>query len=452
VSDTTTTLNGDALVQLNKDNVLFSWSVQDAVNPLPLVKAKGIYIWDANGNRYTDFSSQLMCSNLGHGHPRIIEAIQKQVADYQFFHPGYAHEQKGTLAAKLKEICPGNMKKVFFTLGGAEANENAIKIARMATGRFKVFSRYRSYHGATHGAAALSGDPRRFKAEPSIPGVIHFYGPYSYRCPFGSTTEEQSRDRALAHLEQTIQFEGSDSIAAIFLEGINGSSGLILYPDGYMEGVRALCDKYGILLVIDEVMSGFGRTGQWFGCNNYNARPDIITMAKGLTSAYLPLGAVAVSESISDHFDENPLVCGLTYSGHPVSCAAGIAVIDTFKDEGILSHTQKMGLVQQSHLDAMQAKHPSVGEIRNIGLFGVIEMVKNRETREPMTEWNATGENLSRTLQVASALREHGVMTFVRWNWLFCVPPLVINEEQLAEAYQAVDKALDIADSFTTQR
>ena len=439
-------LSADEIVQLNKDHVLFSWAAQAAVNPLPMTRAEGIFMWDANDKRYFDFSSQLMCTNLGHGHPKIIEAIQQQVAKYQFFFPGFAHEAKGRCAQLLTEVLPGDMKKVMFTLGGAEAVENAIKIARMATGRHKVFARYRSYHGATHGAMTLSGDPRRFAAEPGISGVVHFHGPFAYRCPFGSTTDEQSCERALAHLEQTIQFENPNDIAAIFLEGVNGSSGIILYPDGYMEGVRALCDRYGILLVVDEVMSGFGRTGEWFGIDNYDVAPDMVTMAKGLTASYVPLGAVAVNERVSSHFDDHPLVCGLTYSGHPVGCAAAISVIETYREEGIVEKARAMGKVQERLLAQMKDKHPSVGDIRNKGLFGVIDCVLDRETKKPLAPWNAKPDQMKVNQKVAASLKENGMITFVRWSWIFCVPPLIITEPQLEEAFGIIDKALDIAD------
>lgn len=447
---TDTQLSAEDIVRLNKEHVLFSWSAQGSVNPLPMVRGEGVFCYDADGKRYFDFSSQLMCTNLGHGHPRVVKAIQDAVGEVQFLYPGLAHPWKGKLAKKLTEICPGDMAKAFFTLGGAEANENAIKMARMFTGRHKILTRYRSYHGATHGAMALSGDPRRLAAEPAISGVVHFHAPYPYRCPFYSSSPEECTERSLAHLRQVVGMEGVDKIAAIFMEGINGSSGLHIYPPGYMEGVRAICDEYGILLVIDEVMSGFGRTGKMFGCENYDARPDMITMAKGLTSSYLPLGAVTVSRPIAEHFEKNPLVCGLTYSGHPVSCAAALAVIETMEDEDIVAKAAAMGKVQDELLAEMQAKHKSVGEVRNIGLFGVIEVVKDRETREPMAPWNARPDQMGKMSEVAAYLKAHGLMTFVRWNWVFCVPPLTISEAELREAYGIIDEALKLADAGYT--
>ena len=439
-------LGAEQLIELNKEHILFTWKAQDAYQPLPLVRGEGIFVWDASGKRYFDFSSQLMCSNLGHGYSKVIEAVVEQIRDYQFFYPGLAHEAKGRLAKMITEIAPGGMKKVLFTLGGAEAVENAIKLARMVTGRHKVLARYRSYHGATHGACTLGGDPRRFAAEPGMPGVVHFWGPWPYRCPFGSQTDEQCRDRSLAHLEQTILFEGPENVAAVFLEGISGSSGIFVYPKGYMEGVRRICDRHDILLVIDEVMSGFGRTGKWFGCQHYDARPDILVMAKGLTSAYVPLGAVAVGERVASHFDDKPMICGLTYSGHPVSCAAGIGTIRAFKEDRILEHVAKVAPIQQRLLEQMRANHPCVGEVRNIGLFGVIECVLDRQTREPMAPWNAKAHEMAHMNKVAAVLLEKGLLTFVRWNWIFCVPPLIITQEQLEEAYGIIDQALDVAD------
>lgn len=444
------TPSGEEIVRRNKESVLFSWSAQAGVAPLPITRAEGVFVYDADGKRYFDFSSQLMCMNLGHGNKTVIEKIKAQLDDFQFLYPGLAHMPKAKLAEMICERAPGDMQKVFFTLGGAEALENAIKIARTYTGRHKVLSRYRSYHGGTHGAMTLSGDPRRFGAEPGISGVVHFYGPYPYRCPFYSTTPEQCTERSLAHLEQTILFENPSDIAAIFLEGINGSSGRHDYPPGYMEGVRALCDKYGILLVADEVMSGFGRTGKWFGCQNYDAPPDIITMAKGLTASYLPLGAVSVTGEIARFFDDQPMLCGLTYSGHPVSCAAGIAAIEAYEEGNLIDRAAELGKVQDGHLASLAEKHPSVGEVRNVGLFGVIECVKDRETREPMAPWNATPAQMGKMGEVGKALKEKGLMTFVRWNWIFCVPPLTITEDELSEAFGIIDEALSIADEGYT--
>lgn len=444
-------LTSAEILELNKDHVLFSWAAQGSVAPLPIDRAEGVFVWDADGKRYFDFSSQLMCTNLGHGHPKVLARIKEQLDRYQFLYPGLAHAEKGKLAKELCRITPGEMKKAFFTLGGAEAIENAIKMARMVTGRNKVLSRYRSYHGATHGAMTLSGDPRRFGVEPNgIPNVVHFLGPYPYRCPFGSTTDEECRDRSLAHLEQVIRFENPADVAAIFLEGVNGSSGLITYPEGYLEGVREICDRFGILLVVDEVMSGFGRTGKWFGVQNYDVAPDMITMAKGLTSSYLPLGAVTVNARVADHFDANPLVCGLTYSGHPVSCAAALGVIEVYEEEDILGKATHAGETMGRLLREMEEKHPSVGQVRAKGPFGVIECVKDRATREPMAPWNATPAEMGQMSKVAAHLKANGLMTFVRWNWIFCVPPLTITDAELEEAFGIIDGALGVADEGVT--
>ncbi len=439
-------LSGEQLVELNRKHVLFTWKAQKGYQPKPIVRGEGVFVWDAAGKRYFDFSSQLMCTNLGHNYAKVVEGVVEQVRDYQFFYPGLAHEAKGRLAQMIKEVAPPGLSKVLFTLGGAEAVENSVKMARMVTGRHKVFARYRSYHGATHGAGTLGGDPRRFAVEPGMPGVVHFYGPYPYRCPFGSTTDAECCERSLAHLEQTLKFEGPTNVAAIVLEGVSGSSGILLYPKGYMEGVRALCDKYGILLVVDEVMSGFGRTGRWFGCQHYDIKPDIMVMAKGLTSSYVPLGAVAVNERVARHFDDHPMICGLTYSGHPVSCSAGIATIRAFQEDNILEHVATVAPVQDRLLAELQQRHPCVGQVRNIGLFGVIECVRDRATREPLAPFNATPAEMSVMSRVAASLSEQGLMTFVRWNWVFCVPPLIITEEQLVEAYGIIDRALEVAD------
>lgn len=443
-------LPGDEIVRLAKEHVLTSWSAQGSLNQIPMVRAEGVFMWDAAGKRYFDLSAQLMCNNLGHGNKHVIEGMKKQLDKFQFFHPAFAHEPKSRLAKMITEVAPGNMKKVFFTNGGADAIENAMKMARMVTGRQKVMSRYGSYHGATYGASALSGDPRRWGAEPGMIGAVHFYAPYFYRCPFGSTTPEECTERNLAHLEQTILYENADQVAAIFLEGVSGSSGIFLYTPGYMEGVRRLCDKYGILLVIDEVMSGFGRTGKWFGCQNYDARPDMITMAKGLTAAYAPLGAVAVSERIAKHFDDKVLVAGLTYQGHPVSCAAGVAAIEAYKKEKVVENAAAMGKVQTALLEELMAKHHSVGEFRNLGLFGVLEIVKDRKTREPMAPWNAKATEMAVMNNVNGFLRQKGIITFVRWNWIFVVPPLVITEAELREAFAILDEALAITDEAYT--
>jgi len=372
------------------------------------------------------------------------------VAQLAFVYPGIATEPKGRLAQLLAEVTPGNLCKTLFTLGGAEANENAIKFAHLYTGRRKIIARYRSYHGATAGAMALSGDPRRLPVEPLIPGVVHVMDPYCYRCPFGWTLETCHRE-CISHVEQVIQFEGPENVAAIILEGVTGTSGIIIHPDDYWPRMRALCDKYDILLIDDEVMSGFGRTGEWFGVNHWDVMPDIMTVAKGITSGYVPLGAVIVSKTIADHFEDRPLPMGLTYSGHPVSMAAGIATIEVYKEEKLIENARAMGAILKEGLLELKAKHPSVGDVRSIGLFSVIELVKDKETKEPMAPWNAKPHEMGVMAQVPGALRERGMYTFSKWNWIFVVPPLNINETELRDGLNILDEVLDITDTGTRQ-
>jgi len=382
--------------------------------------------------------------NIGHGDQRVINAIKEQADRLIYAYPGMATEVRGELGQLLAEITPGRIKKAFFTLGGAEAVENAMKIARLYTGRQKVLTRYRSYHGATMGAMTASGDPRRLPVEPGVPWIIHVHDPYRYRCLF-------CRDlggcnlMCADHIEQTVLFEGPENVAAILLEGYNGSSGIIAPPrPEYWQRIRAMCDRYGILLIDDEVMSGFGRTGKWFAIDHYGIEPDIMAMAKGLTSGYLPLGATMVSRDIADYFEDKYLAAGLTYSAHPMSCAAGVACIKVYQEDNLIENAARMGQYLDGRLAELQEKHPSIGEYRGIGLFYVIELVRNRETREPMSEWN---QPLTEPMaQVAKYLRDNGLYTFVRWNWIFCVPPLTITEEQIDEGIAVIDGALDITD------
>jgi taurine--2-oxoglutarate transaminase len=426
----TDTLTGEEIVDLNREYTFFSWSAQGKLNPIPVTTAEGVYFWDADGKRYLDFSSQLVNSNLGHQHPNVVKAIQDQAAKLTFISPYHANEPRGVLGKLLAEVTPGDLKKSFFTLGGSDANENAIKIARAYTGRHKILARYRSYHGATHGAAALTGDYRRLPAEPAISGVVHFLDPYCYRCPFGWTKDTCKR-QCINHVEEVIQHEGPDQIAAIFLEGVTGTNGLIIPPDEYWQRMREICDKYGILLISDEVMSGWGRTGEWFAVDNWNVVPDIITTAKGITSGYLPLGAVTVSEKIAKHFDDHVLYAGLTYNGHPLSCAAAVATINTYKEEHIFENVKDMGAYLGERLEALKAKHPSIGDVRYIGLFSAIELVKNRETKEPLD-----------AAPLKNFMIQNGVYTFTFKNILMVAPPLIITREQLDEGFDWVDLGL----------
>jgi taurine--2-oxoglutarate transaminase len=437
MNNTITKLSTKEIVKLNKEYTLFSWSVQSATNPIPISRAKGVYFWDSDGKRYIDFSSQLMNMNIGHQHPKVIKAIQDQAAQLCYAHPGMATEARGLLGQKIASIAPGNLNKTFFCLGGAEANENAIKIARFYTGRNKILARYRSYHGATHGAIALTGDYRRLPVEPTMPGVVHFLDPFCYRCPFGWTIETCHRE-CISHVEEVINYEGPDRIAAIIMEGVTGSNGLIIPPDDYWPRVREICNKYGILLISDEVMSGWGRTGKWFAVDNWNVVPDIITTAKGITSGYVPLGAVIVSEPIAEYFEDKMLWCGLTYSGHPLACAAGVATIDVYSEDGLLQNANKVGKYLGNRLEAIKLNHPSVGDVRYIGLFTAIEIVNDKKTKKPIDPLTDTGK----------FLRDNGLFTFIFHNVIFVVPPLCINETQIDEGLSVMEDALDGIDKM----
>jgi taurine--2-oxoglutarate transaminase len=430
-------LSSKEIVNLNKKYTLFSWSVQSATNPIPISRADGVYFWDADGKRYIDFSSQLMNMNIGHQHPKVIKAIQDQAARLCYAHPGMATEARGILGRKIAEIAPGNLKKTFFCLGGAEANENAIKIARFYTGRNKIMARYRSYHGATHGAIALTGDYRRLPVEPAMPGVVHFLDPFCYRCPFGWTIETCHRE-CISHVDEVINYEGPDKIAAIIMEGVTGSNGLIVPPDDYWPRVREICNKYGILLISDEVMSGWGRTGKWFAVDNWNVVPDIITTAKGITSGYVPLGAVIISEPIANYFEDKMLWCGLTYSGHPLACAAGAATIDVYTEDGLLQNAVTVGKYLGEKLEDIKLNHMSVGDVRYIGLFTAIEIVKNRTTKQPIDP----------LLETSKYLKDLGLFTFIFHNVLFVVPPLCITKAQIDEGLVIIEKALRITDDL----
>ena len=438
-------MSGQEIVEKSRAYTFFSWSVQTEVAPIPIKRAEGVYFWDAEGKRYLDFSSQLMNLNIGHQHPRVVHAIHQQADQLCYAHPGMATEPRARLGEMLADITPGDLSKTFFCLGGAEANENAIKIARLFTGRHKIISQYISYHGATHGAITLTGDNRRWAAEPAMPGVVHALNPYCYRCPFG-WTRETCRRECIRHIEELILYEGPENVAAIILEGVVGSNGIIVPPDDYWPRIRELCTKYGILLISDEVMSGFGRTGEWFAVDNWKVVPDIITMAKGVTSGYVPLGAVHVSERIAQHFDDNMLWCGLTYSAHPLACAAGIATLQVYQEDGLIENAARMGDHLGLKLEELKTKHPSVGDVRYIGLFSVIELVKDTQTNEPLVSRNPTAESLEIMKKVGAHLRENGLFTFIKANMVFVVPPLCINTTQLDEGLGIIDKALVISD------
>lgn len=431
----TGTMTGEDMIRLSREYTFFSWSVQSAVHPIPITSGQGVYFWDADGKRYIDFSSQLMNLNIGHQHPKVIRAIQEQAAKLCYAHPGMATEARAVLGEKIAAVTPGNLKKTFFCLGGAEANENAIKIARQYTGKHKILARYKSYHGATHGAIALTGDYRRLPVEPAMPGAVHFLDPYCYRCPFG-WTRDTCHSECIRHVEDVIKYEGPDHIAAIIMEGITGSNGLLVPPDDYWPRVREICDKYGILLISDEVMSGWGRTGKWFAVDHWNVVPDIITTAKGITAGYVPLGAVIVSEKIAQYFEDNMLWCGLTYSAHPLACAAGSATISVYEEDGLIENAANLGVYLGERLETLKTSHPSVGDVRYIGLFSALELVTNKASKEPCPVMGAIGQ----------FLRANGLFTFIFGSVLFIVPPLCITAAQLDEGLSIIEQALAIGD------
>jgi taurine---2-oxoglutarate transaminase len=435
---TTEIMTGEEIVELCRRHTLFEWSAQAAVDPIPVARAKGIYFWTPEGKRYIDFNSQLMCVNIGHGDERVIRAIKEQADVLPYANPFMATEVRARLSAELAEITPGDIDAFFFTNGGAEANENAIRIARLFTGRHKIGARYRSYHGGTAGALTLTGDPRRWAAEPGIPGVFRI--PEFYH---GVNKPTETADEVLVRTEEIIQLEGPNTIAAIIVEPVTGTNGILIPPDGYMQGLRALCDKYGILLIADEVMAGFGRTGEWFSVDHWKVEPDLISMAKGLTSAYVQLGAVGMRREIADHFAKNVFYGGLTYNSHPLACAAALATIAVYEEDNLIERARNMGTLMRGLLEDLQARHPSVGATRNLGLFGIVELVKNRETLEPLAPFNGTAPEMQ---ALGKYFRQEGLYTFVRWNTFFTNPPLCITEEELREAFAIIDKGLETTD------
>ena len=431
-------MTGDEIVELCRRHTLFEWSAQAAVDPIPVARSKGIYFWTPEGKRFIDFNSQLMCVNIGHGDERVIRAIQEQAATLAYANPFMATEVRARLSVKLAELTPGDIDAFFFTNGGAEANENAIRIARLFSGRHKIGARYRSYHGGTAGALTLTGDPRRWAAEPGIPGVFRI--PDFYH---GIQRRSETNEEVLARTEEVLELEGPKTVAALIVEPVTGTNGVLIPPDGYMQGLRALCDKYGILLIADEVMAGFGRTGEWFSVDHWKVVPDLISMAKGLTSAYVQLGAVGMRRHIADHFEKNVFYGGLTYNSHPLACAAALATIAVYEEDNLIENARRMGEVMQGMLADLQSRHPSVGATRNIGLFGIVEVVRNRETREPMAPFNGTSPEMQ---ALGKHFRQEGLYTFVRWNTFFTNPPLCITEAELREAFAIIDKGLEITD------
>ena len=440
------------ILPLSLEHNFWTWSAQSRVNPIPIKRAQGVYFWDVNDKRYLDLNSMVMCVNIGHGNERVTNAMIDQVRELPFAGPGMATKPKALLGKLLTEVVPPGLTKFLYTLGGADANENAIKFARAYTGKFKILTRYRSYHGASYGAIAATGDPRRVAWEPTVmPGVVHFLDPYRYRSTFhrlnhNISDEEFGRDY-LNHLEEIIQYEGPDTIAAVMMESVTGTNGIFIPPAGYMEGVRRLCDRYNILMIADEVMSGFGRTGEWFAVDHWKVVPDIMTMAKGLTSGYAPLGCVAMKPEIAATFNTRVFQGGLTYNSHPVSLAAAIANIQVMQQDSLVEKAKKTGMVMADMLAELVERHPSVGEVRSIGLFGAIELVKNKKTREPMAPFGASSAEMNTLKQY---LDEHGVYLYTHWNIILLIPPLIISEAQLAEGFGIIEKAIEITDKATS--
>lgn len=436
-----------SIIQDNLDHTLFSWSKQRGIAPLAIKRAKGVYLYDYDDKRYIDFSSGLMNVNIGHGNPRVTEAVVKQMEEVAYVTPNCVTQVRGELGARLAEICPGDLNRAFFTVCGATSIENGIKLARLYTGRHKIISRYQSYHGATYGAISAGGDPRRHPADAQqAPNFVHIDIPYAYRWEH---SPESLLTDAVAQLERTIAYEGPETIAAILLEGESGTSGCLQYPKGYLKKVREICDRHGILLLMDEVMSGFGRTGQWFGFENHGVVPDLAAMAKGLTAGYLPFGCLMVSEKIASKFDNVTLSLGLTYSAHPVCCAAALEVLKIYEDENLIENTRNMGGYMDRQATRMMEEHPSIGDYRNTGLLGCFELVKNRKTKEPMAPFNAKPEEMVVMNKVAAKIKELGMYTFVRWNYIFVAPPLCVTKEQIDEGLDIIGKAIRIADEAT---
>lgn len=438
---TPTSSAADWIVAAQRDHVITSWSKQSGPDPMVVTGGRGCRFETADGRSYLDFMSQLVNLNLGHQHPRVVDAIKAQADKLCYIGPGFAEEARSRLALQLAELTPGNLTSSFFTTGGAAANENAVKLARLYTGRQKVITRYRSYHGATAGAITLTGEPRRWPAEPGMPGVVRMFDPYPYRCPAGHPDPCPVCTGA-PHLEEILQYENPASVAAVVLETVTGTNGPIVPPDGYLRSIREVCDRYGILLVLDEIMVGFGRTGRWFACDNWDVVPDILCVAKGLNSGYVPLGAMIVSEPLRDWMRDNVFAGGLTYAGHPLACASGVAALDAMREEGVVENSARQGEVLAKRLDEMAARHPSVGDVRGLGLMWGVELVRDRGTKEPMSQ--------AEMAEVVGAVKQRGVYIAAQKNVVRMAPPLIIDGSELEEGICAVDEALDIADRYYT--
>jgi taurine---2-oxoglutarate transaminase len=443
-----TRLTSQQTYELDRAHVFHSWSAQAALKPMVVTKAEGSYVWDGDGRRLLDFSSQLVNTNIGHQHPRVVEAIADQAATMCTIAPQHANDARSLAAKLIAELAPPELNKVFFTNGGTEAVEHATRMARLHTGRPKVLSAYRSYHGATATAINLTGDHRRWPSDTGNAGVVHFFGPFLYRSTFHSTTQAEECERALAHLEQVIAFEGPQTIAAIILETVPGTAGIMPPPDGYLAGVRELCDRYGIVYIADEVMAGFGRTGRWLAIDHWDARPDLITFAKGVNSGYVPLGGVVISDAIADTFAERPYPGGLTYSGHPLACAAAVATITAMRDEGIVENADRIGReILGPGLRELAERHPVIGDVRGMGVFWALDLVSDRATKEPLAPYAGTSPAMG---ELVAACLKAGLLPFTNYHRLHVVPPCTVSEDEAREGLAILDEALKVADAHTT--
>lgn len=418
---------------------LFAWSCQNNLNPIVIDRAQGVHFWDNNNNKYLDFNSQTMCVNVGHGDRRVIEAIKQQLERVAYVNAGATTEVRAQLGTLLQEVTPGDLSKAYFTTSGTEANEHAIRMARSVTGREKIIARYRSYHGSTAGSISLTGDPRRWNAGPGMPGVIHAMDPFPAQCRWCSKTKLCTLD-CLNHIEDIIRFEGPNNIAAVIIEPVVGTNGILIPPDGYLEGLRELTERNNILLIADEVMSGFGRTGRWFAVDHWKVVPDIMTIAKGLTSAYVPLGAVMVNDKVAHFFDDNTLYSGSTYNSHPLACAAAVACINIYKEDRLIENAALLGIILKNTLDKIKLNHSCVGQVRSIGLFGVMELVKSNG--QPLVPFNADIAAQAPVRKLKEYLLDHGLFVFTCWNNLFVIPPLCISSEELLNGMDIIDEGL----------
>jgi taurine--2-oxoglutarate transaminase len=440
----------------DRAHVFHSWSAQGALNPAVVTRAEGSYFWTQDGTRYLDFASQLVNVNIGHQHPKLVAAIKEQADRLCTVAPFHANDARSEAARLICEVAAekvdnSQLNMVFFTNGGAEATENAVRMARLHTGRNKVFTHYRSYHGGTNGAISLTGDPRRWPSEPGMPGVVKFWGPYAYRSAFHSSSEAEECERALAHLDDVLMVEGSHTVAAILIETVVGTNGILVPPDGYLQGLRDRCDRHGIVMICDEVMAGFGRCGEWFAFQKWGVQPDLVCFAKGVNSGYLPLGGVVISQTIADTFRDRAYPGGLTYSGHPLACASAVASINIFKEEGIIEHARSLGTdVIAAGLEKLQANHPSVGEVRGLGVFWALDLVSDRATRQPLVPYNASGADAKPMGDLAAACKQRGLWPFTHFNRLHVVPPCTATADEVLEGLAILDEALTVADSFYT--